>query len=132
MQTTVLDYVGPAKLSDGKESANHYEHRHALSRQYTSPFGRALRAMAEGWELWALAYQDRCECCIGTDGVLGEHWQAVGEGLRRLLDGDTGGWDAGSLNHNIRRIMREHGCKLALGPAASAIASTASAKSASR
>jgi hypothetical protein len=109
MKTTIMDYVGPANNSDGKECINHYYHRNALSRTYQHPFGSALRAMLEGWERYALAFRDRYEATISSDGVLGEHWYAVGEGLRRLLDGETGGWDCGSINHNIIRIMGENG-----------------------
>ena len=109
MKTTILDWVGPERLSDGTENVNHYYHRNALSRRYQDPFGSALRAMLVGWERYALAFRDRYECDISTDGVLGDQWLAVGEGLRQLLGGDTGGWDCGSINHNIVRIMGEHG-----------------------
>lgn len=109
MKTTVMVWRGPTHNSDGKECVNHYHHRHALARSYQHPFGSALRAMLEGWERYAMAFQDRYEEPVSSDEVLGQHWLDVGEGLRRLLDGECGGWDCGSLNHNIVRIMGENG-----------------------
>ena len=105
----ILDWNGPERMADGKESVNHYHHRHALRRRYTAQHGRALRALLEGWAMYADAHQDQCEAPVTDDGVLGEHWLAIGHALRRLLDGECGGWDAGSLNANISRVLWSHG-----------------------
>jgi hypothetical protein len=111
METTILNYVGPQTLGDGKESVNSYEHRRANTGLYTSPFGKALRYMLLGWERYATTHRERYESSIGEDGVLGPEWAAIGESLRGLLNGDCGGWDAGSLCANISRVLREHGCE---------------------
>lgn len=109
MKTTVLTWVGQSHNSEGQECANHYHHRHAIARSYQHPFGSALRAMLEGWERYALAHRDRYDDPVGKDYVLGPAWYEAGQAIRRLLDGECGGWDCGSLNHNILRIMGENG-----------------------
>lgn len=109
----VFGYVGnPMTTTNGKptESVNAYQHRKALDG-HTNEFGRALRKMLEGWEAYANASQERYECTIGEDHVMGEYWANVGFAIKRLLDGDVGGFDCGSLAANITGAIEAQGFK---------------------
>lgn len=91
----------------GKESVAHFEHRNAQNEcRYIRPQGRALRLLLLGWEEYAYAHQKEFGSLIGDDGVLGEHWTDIARGIHGLLDGNTGGWDAGSIDHNLREILK--------------------------
>jgi hypothetical protein len=104
----VLQFVGPSHNSDGKESVNAAQHRRALAGK-TNGFGEALAKMLEGWQQYADAHEARYEEHIGNDFVLGDYWAEVGLAIKRLLDGDTGGFDCGSLAHNIVAAIRAKG-----------------------
>lgn len=105
----VLRYRGSTHI-EGQQTVAHYEHRNALRRVYTHPHGKALRAMLEGWAAYAKNYHDQYESSVGDDGVLGGHWQAIGQSLLGLLDGSTGGWDCGSLDANVRELLAHENC----------------------
>jgi hypothetical protein len=107
----ILQFRGPSHTSDGGECVNHYEHRYAMRRVYTSPHGRAIRSMLEGWARYADVYVDRYDSKVGEDGVIGEQWASIGKALYRMLDGDLGGFDGFSLARNIVDIMTENECE---------------------
>lgn len=109
MQSKILKYQGPTHTGEGKESVNHYEHRHAVDRRYTGAFGRSLRAMLEGWERYGWEYKDRFGGTISEDGFAAEHWEAIGKSLKALLNCEAGGFDCGSLAHNITECLKENG-----------------------
>jgi hypothetical protein len=113
MKTEILKFHGPTHSADGKELANHYHHRRAVERAYSGPFGRSMRAMLEGWARYADEYRDRFGGKVGSDVYGGEHWQAIGESLLALLSMDIGGFDAGSLNRNIRETLKANDCEAA-------------------
>lgn len=108
----VLAYRGNTHNSDGELTVNAYQHQNALRRSYTSPFGRAIRHLIEGWARMAIEHRRRYESLIGDDGYTGEHWANIGRALRGLLSCELGGWDAGSLDSNILEFAEEHGVNL--------------------
>lgn len=110
MNAKVLNYVGPAVNSDGQETVNHSQHAAALAGR-TNPLGRALRKLLEGWEQYAEAHQTRYEGPIGEDHVIGRYWAETGLAIKRLLDGDVGGFDCGSLAANITAAIEAQGFK---------------------
>lgn len=105
----VLDYHGNPNTPDGKESANHFHHRRAVTEHRTNATGRALRKLLDGWQQYAQAHESRFEDTIGNDYVIGPYWADVGLAIKRLLDGDTGGIDAGSVAHNIVEMIHAQG-----------------------
>lgn len=105
----VLQFVGPTHNSDGQESANHAQHMGALSLHKTNDHGRALRRMLEGWEDYATAYRKAYGSPVGDDGVIGDYWAEVGLTIKRLLDGETGGLDCGSIASNITEMILAEG-----------------------
>lgn len=109
MTANVLTFVGPTH-HDGKESANSYQHRVALrALPYASPFAAALAKMLTGWEQYAEAHKDRYGESVGKDHVMGDYWAEVGLAIKRLLDGDCGGFDCGSIAHNITQAITDAG-----------------------
>lgn len=107
----VLQFVGPATNDKGEETVAHSEHMGALSLYKTTDHGKALRRMLEGWEDYARAYRKRYECSIGDDGVIGDYWREVGLAIKKLLDGETGGLDCGSIAANITNMIEAEGLK---------------------
>lgn len=109
----VLKFRGNTHNSDGQETANAHSHRLALSHR-TNAHGRALRKMLEGWEEYAKAERDAYSdgddvYRQGDNYVYGGHWANIGFCIKRLLDGETGGWDCGSLSGNITEIVEREG-----------------------
>lgn len=75
-------------------------------------FASAMVSMLMGWEAYAKQHKQRYESPIGEDGVLGQEWQAIGEGLIGLLNGELGELDGGTLDAFLRDTMRENGIEL--------------------
>jgi hypothetical protein len=107
----VLQYVGPAKNSDGQETVNYSQHMGAVIRGRSNALGLAMRKMLEGWEDYAREHKARYDSKIGEDGALGRYWAETGLAIKRLLDGETGGLDCGSIAHNITALIQEQGFK---------------------
>jgi hypothetical protein len=63
----------------------------------------------QAWEGYALAHKERYESLIGDDGVLGPAWEQIGDGLRTLLNGETGRLDCGTLDAFLLDTMSENG-----------------------
>lgn len=61
--------------------------------------------MLTGWHHYAGVHQHQYESPIGDDGVLGPMWQAIGQALLGLLNGDLGRLDAGTLDAFIRTTL---------------------------
>lgn len=106
----VMQYFGSRENADGHTTVNAAQHSAALLGK-TNDFGRALRKMLEGWEAYAAAHEARYEDSIGKDYVIGEYWANVGLSIKRLLDGETGGFDCGSLAANITGAIETQGFK---------------------
>ena len=75
----------------------------------------ALVGMLKGWQAYAESHQARYESAIGDDGVLGDQWRAIGEGIQGLLDGEIGRLDCGTLSTWITATMAECGCEVEAG-----------------
>lgn len=106
----VFTYRGPTANSDGQETVNASQHRRALEGR-TNSHGRALVAMLAAWEQYSDAHRARFDDGIGQDYVIGPYWAEVGLAIKRLLDGETGGLDCGSLAHNITAMIEAEGFK---------------------
>lgn len=110
----ILKFRGNTLTSNGKECVNSYHHRKALE-YHTNAHGRALRKMLEGWEAYAKAARDAYSepgedpYKLGDDHVLGPYWAEVGLAIKRLLDGEVGGWDCGSISGNILEAIEREG-----------------------
>ena len=111
----VLQYMGPATNSDGQETVNHSQHMAAVSGRKDNAHGRALIQMLKGWEDYAKAYHARYDDpeakdeANQLDHVIGPYWANVGLAIKRLLDGDTGGLDCGSIARNITEAIEAEG-----------------------
>lgn len=72
-------------------------------------FETAIVEMIKGWAKYAEDYVVLYDSPIGQDGVLGDYWEAIGDGLRGLLNGATGRLDCGTLDGYILRTMAGNG-----------------------
>lgn len=73
------------------------------------PLESPLARMLESWAEYAKGHKARFESTIGEDYVLGPQWQAIGEGIRGLLNGETGRLDCGTLDGFILDTLSENG-----------------------
>lgn len=111
----VLQYVGPTHNSDGQESVNSYQHRRAVQDGKTNKCGRALIGMLRTWEDYRSAYHDAYDDPAASsevnemDCVVGRYWAEVGLSIKRLLDGECGGLDCGSIAANITAMIEAEG-----------------------
>lgn len=75
-------------------------------------FESAMVAMLRAWAQYADDHKARYDSAIGDAGVLGAHWQAIGLGLRGLLNGDCGArLDCGTLDAFIMNMLQVNGCE---------------------
>ena len=79
-------------------------HNRAMQNPRTL-FEQAFAQMLSGWECYTLAHQAAYGSHILKDGVLGECWSAIGEGLLGLLNGELGGLDGGTMDRTIRDLL---------------------------
>ena len=90
-----------------------WQGRHLLALRSAKQFQRvpmnphetSIVGMIEAWMLYAEAHEKKYASKILADGVLGPAWQAIGEGLLTLLNGDIGRLDAGTLDGVIRDVL---------------------------
>ena len=111
MTRKIFQFVGPTKNSDGETSVKAYQHQRAAELGETNDAGRSLMKMLAGWEDYTEAYEKRYEGPIGDDGVIGRYWAETGLAIKRLLDGETGGLDCGSIASNITASIEAQGMK---------------------
>lgn len=104
---SVLDYQGNPLNNLNQLTINAADHGRAIRQKGINPIGTALIDMLQGWENYAIAHKKRYESPIGNDYVLGEYWAETGLAIKRLLDGETGGLDSGSISANIIKIIEQ-------------------------
>jgi hypothetical protein len=84
-------------------------HNQALSGPFANPHERAIVGLLRGW----LDYRNACiyayEAGPGSDGVLGEPWADIGVSIIKLLNGETGRLDCGTIDGAVRRILKAEG-----------------------
>lgn len=91
------------------------------SVRHNGVFAAARRGMATrvdyviarlimAWADYADLHHARYESRIGADGVLGPAWQAQGEALLTLLNGELGDLDAGACDRIVRAVLANEGC----------------------
>jgi hypothetical protein len=71
-------------------------HMHALAapRNAEGP----IVALLSAWALYADYYAQKLDTGVGADYVLGPAWAQIGDGIRQLLNGETGRLDCGTLD----------------------------------
>lgn len=72
-------------------------------------FRLSLLKMLGGLEQYAAAHRAAYHEPVGDDAVLGPAFASIASGVLGLLNGETGGFDAGSLDSNIREFMVAQG-----------------------
>lgn len=90
-----------------------WQDRHDSAVANPKPDERPMVEMISAWAQYAIQHQRRFESTIGEDYVLGPNWQAIGEGLLGLLNGETGRLDCGTLDGFIRDTMKTNDIEVA-------------------
>ena len=101
-----------AKQNKVKPDSWVWRHNTAVARAIHGanvPLESPLARMLESWAEYAKGHKARFESTIGEDYVLGPQWQAIGEGIRGLLNGETGRLDCGTLDGFILDTLSENG-----------------------
>lgn len=111
MSHKVFEYVGNPRNGDGNITVSYSQHVAATQHGRTNAHGRALIKLLAAWEEYADAHQDRFGDGIGDDYVLGPYWANVGLAIKRLLDGETGGLDCGSIDRRVSEQIEAAGFK---------------------
>ncbi len=93
------------KTGDGRT----WEANHNAAVRLPSLKGECIAPMLKYWAMYAQEHQDRFESLIGEDYVLGPAWRDAGLSMRRLLDGETGRLDCGTLDGFILDTLKENG-----------------------
>lgn len=104
-ENNILRYRGP---STPTLCVNEAQHRNALAGR-TTAHGRAMMKMLTGWQEYADAHAERFEGGIGQDYLFGPYWAEIGLAIKRLLDGEAGGLDCGSIAANILDAINAQG-----------------------
>lgn len=109
MCKTKMEYIDESleEVFDKQTAGHKWGERHV--RLFQAPVKKEARALVHlitGLALYADAHEAAYESGIGEDAVLGEHWADIAEGIRGLLNGETGGLDAGTLNSLLGRMLR--------------------------
>lgn len=68
-----------------------------------------LAMMVLGWAIYADYHHDALGCRIRDDGHLGPAWEAIGEALRVMLDGDIRPLDGGLMCDILTEISEVEG-----------------------
>jgi hypothetical protein len=105
-----------AAVAGKRFKENEWGKRHAQAWNDALRFGlpakpthaKALALMITGWVMYADSSDENFGYVISEDGHLGPAWAAIGKALQRLLDGDTGALDCGTLCNDILGTIREN------------------------
>jgi len=84
-------------------------HDAAIDNPVTTSFESTLVKMLKGWQEYAMVHKREYDSLIGEDGVLGLEWEAIGDSLRGILNGQAGRLDCGTLDSFILNTMTENG-----------------------
>jgi len=86
-----------------------WKERHRAAITFLSGHERPMVSMLRGWYDYAIQHRVRYESPIGNDGVLGPEWEAIGDALRALLNGDCGRLDSGTVDAFLLNTMHDNG-----------------------
>jgi hypothetical protein len=83
--------------------------RHAAAWEAPQGFERPVVQIVRSLAEYAAEHAARYESPIGEDGVMGDCWADIARGAIRLLNGETGNLDCGSVESGIRALAKAVG-----------------------
>jgi len=99
-------YRNKLKAKPDGINSNGWADRHFAAAQCPqSEYEKALVEMLSGWLRYADAVASGGQSGIGQDYALGPCWARIGDGLRGLLNGETGRFDCGTLDGILCRCL---------------------------
>lgn len=103
-----VDMQNFAQADASMPNTNGWQDRHNTAMLNPQGAETPIVTMIGGWILYARRHLAQYQSTIGEDGVLGPEWEAIGDALRGLLNGELGRLDAGTLDHRILQVMRDN------------------------
>lgn len=97
------DYI--AKDKGGLKTGWDKRHNEALENPLF--FERAVVSMLTGLEMYIHDHQERYEDEVFNDGVLSRYIVDVANGIRGLLNGETGRLDCGTIDARLVEILKK-------------------------
>jgi len=91
--------------------SNSFEESIATMLSGWESYAESIATMLRGWESYAATHEASYGAEISKDFVLGPAWAEIGLAIKRLLDGDCGGLDCGSVERNILTGLDAQGFK---------------------
>lgn len=86
-----------------------WQQRHASAVAMPNHIERPIVTLLAGWAEYADQHRAAYDSGIGGDGVLGPAWADLGASIRRLLNGDLGRMDGGTLDSFICNTLEAEG-----------------------
>lgn len=68
-----------------------------------------IEALLRGFLTYSAEHRRRYEASIGGDAVLCDPWVEIGKALLKLLNGETGRLDCGTIDRIVRNEFRANG-----------------------
>jgi hypothetical protein len=96
------------KAGPDRPGENGWRGRHHRAIVLPNAIERPIVLMLEGWYDYAVQHRVRFDSKIGDDGFLGQHWEAIGDALRALLNGDCGRLDCGTVDAFLLDTMADN------------------------
>ena len=88
---------------------NQWGKRHIKNWNHPGEIESPIVGLVEAWVTYADRHKKRYYSGIGEDGVLGDGWEKIGDGIRTLFNGELGGLDGGTLDHIMCHIFAQEG-----------------------
>lgn len=106
----ILSKIGRAVLQDAEdESFENLEAAASVYNQLAIDERKGILSISHGLTYLGEAYENRFSSSIADDSVLGPAWLDILQGLRTLLNGETGDIDCGKVDGNLVEIAKMAG-----------------------
>src|SRR5688572_26838445 len=82
-----------------------WQDRHTSAIAITNLIVRPVVTLLTGWVEYADQHKAAYDAGIGQDGFLGPAWAELGSNIRRLLNGELGRLDGGTIDSFLCRTL---------------------------
>ena len=111
MTATKTDMLDLTYVPDCRGNIGDWKGRHLSAVKAPRNFETPIIGLLRSWLTYAALHEMRYESGIGEDGVLGDAWRDTGLAIHKLLDGDCGRLDCGTLSTIIHHNLAVQGFK---------------------
>jgi hypothetical protein len=98
------------QMASAKGERSAWQPRHAAAWHFpNSTHEKALGHLIKGFAYYADAHRETFQSSIADDHILGPEWKAIGSAIIGLLNGESGRFDCGTLDNQVRAILTLEG-----------------------